>query len=154
MAQPAPGLAALVVQARRALRAALGARVASRGLGPREGTALIELLRIPSATPGALAEAMGLDAPATSRVVGALLRRKLVEQRPDREDRRRTRLLPTDAGRALGAELASTAEALEAEAARGLSPEELALLRRGLARVTENLRTAAVAPAAPQPRRR
>jgi DNA-binding MarR family transcriptional regulator len=141
---PPPGLSALLVQARRALRQALAARLQSRGIGPREAAALIELARKPASTPGELAQELALDPPATSRLVSELNRQRLVENLPDREDRRRTRLVLTAAGRVSAAELSTTTEALEAEAARGLAPEELEVLRRALSRLADNLRAAAV----------
>jgi DNA-binding MarR family transcriptional regulator len=149
---PPPGLAALLVQARRALRQALAARLESRGVGPREAAALVELARRPASTPGELAQELALDAPATSRLVAELQRRALVEALPDRRDRRRTRLVLTERGRTSAAELSSASEALEAEAAEGLSPEELEALRRALSRVAENLRSAAAPARRPAPR--
>jgi DNA-binding MarR family transcriptional regulator len=140
---PPPGLTALLVQARRALRLALAVRLASRGVGPREAAALVELARKPASTPGELAQELALDAPATSRLVGELNRQKLVELRPDRQDRRRTRLLLTGAGSVAAAALTAEGDALEAEAAAGLTPEEVELLRRTLGRVAANLREAA-----------
>jgi len=147
VAPPPPALTTLLVQARRALRAAQAARLAGRDLGPREAAALVGLARKPASTPGELAVELALDAPATSRLLAGLHRQKLVELRPDRLDRRRTRLLLTDAGRDAAAELAAVAEALEEEAVKGLTPEALAAMRGALGHILANLRGALAPPA-------
>jgi DNA-binding MarR family transcriptional regulator len=79
-----------------------------------------------------------MDAPAASRLVAFLVRRRVVESRPDREDRRRTLLHLTTAGVALAERLSVSRDELRVALEDGFSPEEAAALRGGLRRVLAN----------------
>jgi DNA-binding MarR family transcriptional regulator len=131
-----------------ALRQALSARLAAHRLTPRELWALTALREQPGLSPGELGPRLRLDAPATSRLVADLRRRKLVEVRPDRQDRRRTRLVLGERGTALAERLATIDRECEELALRGLSAAEAAALREGLRRVARNL-SGPLAPPAP-----
>lgn len=132
-------LGLLVVAARQSLRHAICARARRFRLTTQQFWAMIVLRQNAGVTPGDLASGLLLDAPAASRLVALLVRRKLLEVRPDREDRRRTRLFLSEAGVALAEQLAPIEAEFQATVVRGMSDEELAVMRAGLRRIVANL---------------
>lgn len=132
-------LGLLVVAARQSLRQAICARARRYRLTTQQFWAVVVLRRSAGMTPGDLASGLLLDAPAASRLVALLVRRKLVEARPDRDDRRRTRIFLTEAGTALADKLAPIEAEFQATVVRGMSVEELGVIRAGLRRIVENL---------------
>jgi DNA-binding MarR family transcriptional regulator len=132
-------LGLLVVAARQSLRHAICARARRFRLTTQQFWAIVVLRGNPGMTPGELASGLLLDAPAASRLVALLVRRKLVEVLPDREDRRRTRLFLTEAGGALGEKLAPIEAEFQAAVVRGISDAETAVMRAGLRRIVANL---------------
>jgi DNA-binding MarR family transcriptional regulator len=69
------------------------------GLTPTELASLEQLARHPWG-PGELARHLGVSSAAASGIVDRLVSRGHVERRPDERDRRRTRVVLTDSGRA------------------------------------------------------
>src|SRR5512144_1764279 len=132
METPALPLGAVIVAARRGVWNALCAHARRFRLTGQQFWAILALDDAPGLTPGGLAEVLFLDAPAASRLVAFLARRKVVEVRPDRVDRRRTRLSLTPAGEALAAKLRVARDELRQALEAGFTPEELAALRGGL----------------------
>ena len=86
-----------------------------------------------------LAERMGIEGATLTRHLDRLEARGLIERRRDATDRRILRVSPTPAGRRLHTRLASVAASLDADLVAGLSPEEIAALRRLLAHLLNNL---------------
>ena len=80
-----------------------------------------------------------MDTPTASRVVFALINRKLVEVRDDAEDRRRARLHLKPAGAALAKALQALATATRAAIVQGLSATEQAALRAALRKIIANM---------------
>jgi DNA-binding MarR family transcriptional regulator len=138
VADPRP-LGLLVVAARQSLRHAICARARRFRLTTQQFWAVVVLRENPAMTPGDLASGLLLDPPAASRLVAHLVHRKLVEVRPDREDRRRARIFLTEAGVTLAEKLAPIEAEFQATVVRGMSGEELAVLRAGLRRIVSNL---------------
>jgi DNA-binding MarR family transcriptional regulator len=134
-----PTLGYLIVAARQSIRHAICARARRYRLTSQQFWAIVALRVYPGATPGELARLLLLDPPGASRLVAALSRRKLVELRPDREDRRRMRAFLTDAGAQLGEKLAVIADDFRAALDGGISRDEEAALRTALRRVIEGL---------------
>jgi DNA-binding MarR family transcriptional regulator len=132
-------LGLLVGAARPCLRHAICARARRFRLTTQQFWAMVVLRQNADLTPGDLASGLLLDAPAASRLVALLVRRKLLEVRPDREDRRRTRLFLSEAGVALAEQLAPIEAEFQATLVRGMSDEELAVMRAGLRRIVANL---------------
>jgi DNA-binding MarR family transcriptional regulator len=137
--RPEPTVGLLIIAARQAIRQAITARARKFRLTSQQFWALVALRQIPGLTPGELAHWMLLDAPAASRLVADLGKKKLVEVRPDREDRRRTRLYLAEKGEPLAAKLTAIADAYKAACVRGMGDAELQTLRAGLRKVVENL---------------
>ena len=86
-----------------------------------------------------LAELLGVTAPTASRAVDVLEAKRLVERRPDPEDRRAQRIALTEDGRTRFDERQALARSAFEPAVRGLSREERARLRELLARVRAGL---------------
>lgn len=87
--------------------------------------------------PSDLARRLGIAARSATEVVDALEAMDLVERRPSPTDRRATRLLLTDAGEALRAELAETRADRSDEFFEVLDPDERATLRGLLTKVLD-----------------
>jgi DNA-binding MarR family transcriptional regulator len=129
----------VIVAARQALRHAIYSRARRFRLTGQQFWAVVVLRERPGMTRGDLAETLLLDPPAASRLVALLARRKLVEVRPDREDRRRFRVFLTPAGEVTGARIAPIAEEFQTAIVAGMNAEEVARLRAGLHRVVAHL---------------
>jgi DNA-binding MarR family transcriptional regulator len=121
------------------MRAAIGARARPLRLTPQQFWAIVVLQREQGTSPGELGARLLLDAPAASRVIAALTQRKLVEVRPDREDRRRTHLHLSPAGALLAEKVRAVAEEFQAAMVRGLGDAEQDAVRAALGRIAENL---------------
>lgn len=142
MKAPEPTLGLLVIAARQIIRQAVKERARTLRLTVPEFWALYHVRSAPGVTHGELGQRLLLGAPATSRLITALVKRRLVEARPDRQDRRRSLLFLTEKGEPLGDGVQAAAEAYQADALRGLSDEELAVARAVLSRLTANLQHA------------
>jgi DNA-binding MarR family transcriptional regulator len=78
--------------------------------------------------------------PATiTKMLKRMERAGFVERRPDPEDQRVSRVYPTEAGRAVRADVQQVWRQLEEEAFAGLTPEERSVLRGLFERIRENL---------------
>lgn len=139
MPLPEPTIGLLVIAARHGVRGAVSAHAGRHRLTVPQFWALYWLRRSPGFTPGELASAMLLDAPAGSRLVAELVKRKLVEVRPDRQDRRRTRLFLSAKGAPVAARIERDAVRYQAESLRGMDAAEIAALRSGLGKLIANL---------------
>ncbi len=136
---PDPSIGLLVLAARHAMRQAIAGQAARFRLTNPQFWALVAVGQIPGISPGELGHWMQLDAPAASRLVADLARKKLLVIEPDRQDRRRTRLLLTEKGQGLSAKLRPIADAYHAATVRGMAPPEIEALRKTLRRMAENL---------------
>jgi DNA-binding MarR family transcriptional regulator len=135
-----PPLGIVILATRRGVWSAFCAQARRFRLTGQQFWAVLALNERPGLTPGALADELLLDAPAASRIVSELSRRRLVESRPDRSDRRRTLLYLTGAGDALAGELAAARLEFRDALEEGLTPEQVAALRGGLRRILANAR--------------
>jgi DNA-binding MarR family transcriptional regulator len=129
----------LIGAARRRIKQAVGSRARSLRLTTQQFWVLVAISEHPGCTLGALAAHLRMDKPTASRVVFTLLKRALVEVRPDAEDRRRTRLYLRGPGEALSTQLHDLAAGVRAAMVRGLSAEERTVLRVALRKVIANM---------------
>jgi MarR family transcriptional regulator, 2-MHQ and catechol-resistance regulon repressor len=88
---------------------------------------------------GALAERLFLDKSTTSRVVGTLVKKRYVEQRPDASDGRAIALHPTAAGRRLYQRITDDLVEQQKQLLQDLDPE----IREGVVSVIRRLARAA-----------
>jgi DNA-binding MarR family transcriptional regulator len=91
-------------------------------------------------TPQMLGSATGIDKISVSRAAAALIERGLIAARDNPEDGRSHLLSLTEDGRALYAEIAPAALAMEAELLSRFSPEERAMLDALLRRIETGAR--------------
>jgi DNA-binding MarR family transcriptional regulator len=137
--RPDPTLGLLIIAARHAIRHAICVRARKHRLTTQQFWAIFPLRQAPGLTPGELGHRMLLDAPAASRLVADLSKRKLLEVKPDREDRRRTRLFLSEKGIPLADKLQLVADEYQQAITRGMTDDEVRVIRAGLAKVVENL---------------
>ena len=129
----------LIGAARRRIKQVVGRRLAHLRLTPPQFWVLLAVQegRAPSMT--VLAQRLRGDQPTASRIVSALVRRKLVRVEADPADRRRARLTSTSAGDALRPELAALAAEIRGAIVADMDEDEQEAVRRGLRKVIENM---------------
>lgn len=132
-------LGLLIAVARRRLKQAVLSRADRRRLSVQQFWLVIHLAENPGVSQARIAERLHADAPTVSRALSVLVERRLARADLDPSDRRRTRIALTAAGRRLAGELAPLAAEIRAAVIEGMSPEEIAAVRRGLLRIIENL---------------
>ncbi len=135
--QEYPGF--LITVARRRIKQAVLARAGRHGLSSQQFWVVVSLHERAGVSQGELAARMRVDAPTASRVIAALVRRKLVRTEVDPADRRRSRLLLTRTGSDVARELVRSAAEVRDAVVNGMSPTEVEALRRGLQRVIDNM---------------
>lgn len=102
---PAPTTGDLVMALARRVRRAHVEALAEWGVTPSQARALRVLGGYDAMRPSALAEALRIAPRSATEVADALEERGWVRREPDPTDRRATRLVPTDAGRRLLAQV-------------------------------------------------
>jgi DNA-binding MarR family transcriptional regulator len=132
-----PGI--LIGAARRALKQAVLARIAGRGLTSQQFWLLVNLDEHPGISQAELAALVRVDAPSVSRALAGLAERGMARADPDPHDRRRACVTLTAAGRRLARELVPVAREIRETVVRGMSAAEVAALTQGLQRVLQNL---------------
>jgi DNA-binding MarR family transcriptional regulator len=135
--QEYPGL--LIAVARRRIKQAVLARAARHGLSLQQFWVLVALQEREGPSQGELAAALRMDAPTASRVVAALVRRRLVRTEVDALDRRRTHVLLTRTGIELARALTRSADEIRGALVHGMTAAEVEVLRVGLQRVITNM---------------
>ncbi len=88
-----------------------------------------------------LAQRTVKDAPTVTRIIDLLCEKKLLERRPDVEDRRRFRIFLTRAGRKKYEQIYPLIRSFRENAFRGLSANERKVLTEFMHRIKENLKT-------------
>jgi MarR family transcriptional regulator for hemolysin len=96
-----------------------------------------------------LAERLHLEPPTLAGILDRMERDGWIVRRPCPDDRRKKRVYPTAEAGPVWSKMVLGGEAVESQAAAGLSEEEQAQLRRLLARVYENLEPTTVGAARP-----
>jgi MarR family transcriptional regulator for hemolysin len=128
-----------VVLLAKAMRARLESRLANAGASLPAWGVLSCAIEEEGLSQRQLAERMGIEAATLTRHLDRLEAAGLIVRHRDGGDRRILRVVPTLAARDLHARMAAVAGTLDADLTAGLSDEELAELRRLLARLTSNL---------------
>jgi len=129
----------LIGTVRSRIRQAVGGRVQRYHLTSQQFWILVAIHEHPGFSLGELAAHLHMDTPTASRLVFALMKRKLVEGRDDAADRRRACLHLDARGAALGAELHELATTVRAAVVRGFSRTQLATLRGLLRKIVANM---------------
>jgi DNA-binding MarR family transcriptional regulator len=138
-AVPDDRLAHLVKDATRALLRALQMRLATHGVSIGHWTFLRILWEKDGLTQRELSEEAGLMEPTTFSAIQAMQRLGYVTRRHEGDNRKKLYVFLTPKGRALKAKLVPLAEDVNRVAAHGVAARDIAVTRRTLLAVIENL---------------
>jgi len=137
--QPPIGTGLLLRRAHRSLARVLNAGFAPYNVSLAGFNVLFVLWRNQGVTQGDLPKLVDIDKATLTPIIDALEREGFIERRQDAADRRRNNLFLTAKGRAHEKPLMDRATEVVAAALQGVTPEELAILRRGLLAMLLNL---------------
>ena len=129
----------LIVAARRSIRQLIAAKVVPLDITPHHYWMLIVLLRGAPMSLGELARAMWMDNPTVSRMVQQMGLRGYLSVGPDPTHGRRIRIRLTPEGLVLCEQLTRIGEDFQDNAQKGMTPEEVTILREGLCKYIRNL---------------
>ncbi len=129
----------LIGAVRGRIKQAVASRVRSYNLSSQQFWMLIAIYEHPGYSLGELAAHVRMDKPTASRVVFALMNRKLVVVRGDAADRRRACLHLKPAGARIAKELHGVAAAVRAAVVDGLGAAEQSALRASLRKIIANM---------------
>ncbi|GLH71004.1 MarR family transcriptional regulator [Geothrix rubra] len=133
------GLGFLVAATRRRVKQVVWARLAPMALTPQQFWVILVINRKGPQSLHTLAREVWMDDPTASRVVKALCDRGLLHSDPDPAHGRRILIRLTPEGTGMARELETISEEIRVRLAGGLSEEEQAVLRRGLAQMITNM---------------
>jgi DNA-binding MarR family transcriptional regulator len=139
-------LSLLIASTRRKLKQLYMRRLAEHGLTPAQMSAMFCLDEAGELCLKSLAAHARTDEPTASRLVTRLVATGKVRMKVDADDRRRTRLALTPAGRALTRRLRPLAAEVEATLLSELSDSEHRALTSGLRKVSANMERASAKP--------
>ncbi len=128
-----------LLQIHRAHRRHAEAALNKLGLHTGQEMVLLQLWLEEGIPQSQLAACMEVEPPTATKMLQRMERAGLIERRPDPEDARVSRVYLTERGRSLEQPVLDVWRQLEAQSVAGLSPTELALLRRLLMQVSANL---------------
>jgi DNA-binding MarR family transcriptional regulator len=111
-------------------------------VGPEEWAILLVLWQKGPQSPSALADVTFKDRTTVTRLIDAMVRKKLVTRTEDPVDRRRSVVTLSALGSNLEAKLVPTAQKLIKQALHGISPADIEITTRTLRIMTENLSVA------------
>lgn len=136
---PPPSIGFLLAVLSRRKNLSFRALLAPHGLTPRQFGVLAALWREPGLPLGEVAGRLYVDQTSLSRTVFSMERAGLLRRIRSTSDRRVLRLHLSERGAALMAELRPLMEAEGRQLLRGLSRTEVAVLRRALTKMIDNL---------------
>jgi DNA-binding MarR family transcriptional regulator len=140
-AVPDDRLAHLVRDARRGLSRCLQMRLAEHGVASGHWTFLRILWVREGLTQRELSELAGVMEPTAFAAIHAMEKLGYVTRQRRPDNRKNIYVFLTDDGRAMRDRLVPLAEEINGLAVEGLSPEEVAIMRRGLHMMIQNLAT-------------
>ena len=115
---------------------------AGHTVSPEEWAILLVLWQKGPQSPSALADVTFKDRTTVTRLIDAMVLKKLVTRTEDALDRRRSVVALSARGEALEAELVPLSQSLIAQALVGISPEDIETTTRTLKAMVENLSAA------------
>jgi DNA-binding MarR family transcriptional regulator len=138
-AHPPIGTGLLLRRAHRVLHQALNARFAAHDVSVAGFNVLFVLWHEDGVAQADVPERVDMDKATLTPIIDALEHGGFIERRQDEKDRRRNNLFLTTRGRELEKPLMAVAVEVVAAALRGVSPDELTILRGGLMAMLRNL---------------
>jgi DNA-binding MarR family transcriptional regulator len=136
---PANSLGYLTRIAHRAFSRQLERRTQTAGVSSGQWPFLRVLWNDEGMSQRELSRRVGMQEPTTVSALNSLEKSGLVRREPSREDRRKMHVFLTPRGRALRAEMMGRVTEVNDIASRGIDPLDMAILRRVLAKLSENL---------------
>lgn len=122
-----------------ALRRALTARLADEGITLRQWEVLAWLACDSNVSQAELAECMGIEPPTLAGVLRRMERDGWLVRRSCSDDRRRNRLEPTEKAEEIWQRAVHVCHEVRAQAVKGFTAPELAILKKLCAEIRENL---------------
>lgn len=126
-------------------------RQAGHNISPEEWALLLVLWEKGAQSPSALADVTFKDRTTVTRLIDAMVRKKLVRRTEDKLDRRRSAVELSQSGAHLKAELVPLAQTLIAQALDGIPAQDIQTTTRTLRAMTENLSAMSPAPGKRKP---
>lgn len=114
-------------------------RASGLDITAEEWAMLLQLWAADARSPSELAQRTVRDPTTVTRLLDRMVRKNLVVRQQDPHDRRRSKVVLTDRGRALRATLIPLAKQLIDKAFAGIPESDLAITNRTLRTLTENL---------------
>lgn len=131
-----------IAETAHAMRRSFDRRAAALGVTRAQWKVLFRLTREPGLRQVELADKLDVEPITLSRIIDRLAEAGLVERTPDPADRRAWRLQVTETAQPLIKKLRKLAEGLVDDAFKGLSNDELEVMRINLMRIRDNLAAA------------
>jgi len=131
-----------IAETAHAMRRSFDRRAAALGVTRAQWKVLFRLTREPGLRQVELADKLDVEPITLSRIIDRLAEAGLVERTPDPADRRAWRLQVTETAQPLIKKLRKLAEGLVDDAFKGLSSDELEVMRINLMRIRDNLAAA------------
>jgi len=129
----------LVAAARRSIKQAVLRQVKPFRLTPQQFWMLVAAAENEQLKLGDHARRVRVDAPTASRLAGTLVKLGYFEAVPNPDDRRCVSMRLTRKGHELAAKLQPIAAEVRESVRRGMTPDEIEQVRRGLRKVIENM---------------
>lgn len=114
-------------------------RKAGQSISPEEWAILLVLWQKGPQSPSTLADVTTKDRTTITRLIDAMVRKKLVNRTEDAGDRRRSVVEVSPHGTALKGDLVAIAQTLIEKSIEGIPPEDIETTTRTLRAMTENL---------------
>lgn len=122
-------------------RLAHGFRVAGHSVSPEEWAILLVLWNKGPQTPSALADVTIKDRTTVTRLIDAMVRKKLVKRAEDPDDRRRSVVIVDTRGAQIKPDLVSVAQSFTETALDGIPKEDIETTLETLRTMAQNLHT-------------
>ena len=129
----------LIAAVRRRIKQITAGPAEEHRLSPQQFWTVVAIARNEGLSLRELAERRRMDYPTASRVVGVLVRRRVVRNETDPADRRRSRLALTRTGQALARRLLPAAVSIAGTVESALTPSEREAVVIGLGKILSSL---------------
>ncbi len=128
-----------LTMATQSIRRVLSQRLVEQEVTLRQWEVLVWLARDPELSQSQLAECMGIEPPTLAGVVNRMERDGWILKTNCEDDRRRCKLHPTAKAEAIWSRSVTLAHEVRAQAIAGISPEDLATMKRVCDMIRDNL---------------
>ena len=127
----------------RKLRAVFDARVKERGLTLSRARALFALTKKDGLNQRELADELDIETPTLVRLLDGMEKQGFIERRVEGSDRRAKQIHMTELGRTVADEILRLADEIRAEVLQGIDAAELAVTKRVIRAIADNVQSLA-----------